>query len=165
MRLGVRERTGIQRQRGIWLRCFLGATWIWLLLWIMAAASVHAQIDVSKPERLTHVEGYVVNSVGKPVGNVEVTLVRDEAVAFRTRTDSAGAFHFDHVSGKFVFRVARSDFAPAVREITVQPEIVTYLARRKLYVIVGPGACMDECSSIFTNKHEFDRAIKKNSRH
>jgi hypothetical protein len=125
----------------------------------------HAQPDVPKPIHLTHVAGYVLYSLGKPVVNTEVTLVRDETVAFRTRTDRAGAFHFDHVSGRFMFRVARTEFAPAAREVNVRAEIATYLQRKKLYVIVGPGACMDECSSVLTSKSEFDRAIKRNSRH
>jgi hypothetical protein len=131
----------------------------------LAVRSAHAQIDVPRPIHLTRVAGYVVNSLGKPVVNLEVTLVRDETIAFRTRTDSAGAFHFDHVTGRFMFRVARTEFAPAAREVNVRAEIATYLQRKKLYVIVGPGACMDECSSVLTSKSEFDRAIKKNSRH
>ncbi|HEY1984016.1 MAG TPA: carboxypeptidase-like regulatory domain-containing protein [Terracidiphilus sp.] len=125
---------------------------------------MYAQIDVPKALHLTHVGGYVVNSQGKPVVNVEVTLVRDDTVAFITRTDAAGAFDFDHVSGKYWLRVARSEYAPAVREVTIQNELVTYLERKKLYVIVGPGACMDECSSVFTSKHEFDQAIRKKNR-
>jgi hypothetical protein len=131
----------------------------------LAVGSAHAQPDVPKPMHLTHVAGYVVNSLGKPVVNAEVTLVRDETVAYRTRTDSSGAFHFDRVSGRFIFKVARTEYAPAAREVNVRAEIATYLQRKKLYVIVGPGACTDECSSVLTSKSEFDRAIKRNSRH
>jgi hypothetical protein len=165
MRPAVSGKAGIQRQRGFWLRCFLSASWQAALLSMGSGSSLDAQIDVPGPLHLTHVGGYVVNSLGKPVVNTEITLVRDETVAYRTRSDSAGAFHFDHVSGKFTFRVARTEYAPAAREINVRAEIVTYLQRKKLYVIVGPGACMDECSSVLTSKSEFDRAIKKNSRH
>ncbi len=146
------------------LRCFLGSTWHLLLLIGLLSVSLHAQVEIPKALHLTHVGGYVVNSHGKPVVNVEVTLVRDDKVAFRTRTDGAGAFDFDHVSGKFWLRVARSDFAPAAREVTVQSELVTYLERKKLYVVVGPGACMDECSSVFTSRNEFDQAIRKLNR-
>ncbi len=139
-----------------------------LLLFVFAAIqplAFHAQIDIEGPIHLTHVDGYVVNTKGKPLVNGEVTLVRDETVAFRTRTDSHGAFNFEHVSGKYWFRVARTDNAPAAREIDVTDEIATLLQRKKLYVIVGPGACMDECSSVTTSKHEFDRAIRKQNRH
>jgi hypothetical protein len=128
-------------------------------------SSLYAQIDVAKPIQLTRVSGYVVNSFGKPVINAEVTLVRDETVAFRTRTDGRGAFRFDHVRGRYWFRVGRTEYAPAAQEVKVADVLVTYLERKKLYVIVGPGACMDECSSVFTSRHEFDRAIQKKNRH
>ena len=150
---------------GLWLRCFLGLTLTLPLLGAALCGSMQAQIDVEKPIHLTHVEGYVVNTQGKPLVNAEVTLVRDETVAFRTRTDGAGAFNFEHASGKYWFRVARTENAPAAREVDVTDEIATFLQRKKLYVIVGPGACMDECSLVTTNKHEFDRAIRKQNRH
>ena len=163
MSLAGRRAMGIPRQRGFWLRCFLGAAWQLLIFGI--GGSLQAQMDVAGPLRLTHVEGFVVNSVGQPVANTEVTLNRDGTAAFKTRTDAVGGFHFDHVSGRFWLRVARSQYAPAAREVNVQTELVTALRRKKLYVIVGPGACMDECSSVFTSKHEFDRAIKNKNRH
>ncbi len=161
----VRKGVDSERAAGLWLRCFLGLT---LTLWLLGVAlcgSLQAQIDVEKPIHLTHVEGYVVNTQGKPLVHAEITLVRDETVAFRTQTDGAGAFNFEHVSGKYWFRVARTDNAPAAREVDVTDEIATFLQRKKLYVIVGPGACMDECSLVTTNKHEFDRAIRKQNRH
>ncbi len=136
-----------------------------LLLFSAICGPLYARIDVAKPIQLTHVSGYVVNSFGKPVSNAEVTLVRDETVAFKTRTNSAGAFHFDHVRGHYWFRVGRTEYAPAAQEVTVADVLVTYLERKKLYVIVGPGACMDECSSVFTSRHAFDRAIQKRNRH
>jgi hypothetical protein len=160
MRRAMSEETGIQPQRGFWLRCFLGWTWPLLLL----TGSLRAQVDIPKALHLTHVGGVVVNSRGRPVVNVEVTLVRDDTVAFRTRTDGNGAFDFDRASGRYWFRVARSEYAPAATEVSVQSELVTYLERKKLYVIVGPGACMDECSSVFTKKHDFDQAIRKKNR-
>jgi hypothetical protein len=165
MRSAVRERTGIQRQRGFWLRCFLSGAWLLALLSLTWCSSLRAEIDVPKPLHLTHISGIVVNSVGKPVVSVEATLVQDDRVIFTTRTSSTGSFRFDHVHGRFLLRVARSEYAPAVREVYVASEIVTYLKRRNLFVIVGPGACTDACSSVFTSRSEFDRAIKKNSRH
>ena len=54
---------------------------------------------------------------------------------------------------------------PQLREIVVTDEVVTALERKKLYVILGPGACQDECSLILTSKHDFDREIRKRNRH
>jgi hypothetical protein len=151
----------IQRQRGFWLRCFLSAT----LLLLAGVEPVLAQVDIPKPERLTHVEGVVVNPDGHPAANVPVKLFRDEKVAAETRTDNAGAFEFEHVKGPFQLRVERTQYAPAARDIVVTDEIVTHLERKKLYVILGPGACQDECSAVLTSKREFDRTIRQKNRH
>ena len=64
-----------------------------------------------------------------------------------------------------MFKVARSEFAPAARSIVVRDELVTYLQKKKLYVILGPGACADACSSVLTSKQEFDHIIQKKTRH
>ena len=158
------SRIGFPKQRGNWLRYFLGAT-ICVSAFLGGVRPIDAQIYIPKPERLTHVEGIVVNSSGHPAEGLEVTLTRDEKVVFRTQTDKSGEFRFEHVSGSYSLRVARSEYAPATREIAVTDEIVTQLERKKLYVILGPGACKDACSSVLTSKKDFDRAIRENNRH
>jgi hypothetical protein len=130
-----------------------------------AGSAALAQVAVDKPLHLARVEGYVVDVTGKPVVHADVTLVKDETVAYKTTTDNSGAFHFDHVLGHYWFRVARTQNAPAAREIHVGDLVESYLERKKLYVIVGPGACADACSSIFTSKHEFEKAIKNKNKH
>ena len=164
MRCGVRKSAIASRAAGLWLRCFLGGA-MWTLLCFGVASPLIAQVDIPGPERLTHVEGYVVNTSGHPAADLEVTLTRDEKVVFRSRTDKSGAFRFENVSGQYVFHVKRSEYSPAVRDIVVTDEIVTHLERKKLYVILGPGACMDACSSVLTSKRDFDRAIREKSRH
>ncbi|MGA8743237.1 MAG: carboxypeptidase-like regulatory domain-containing protein [Terracidiphilus sp.] len=114
---------------------------------------------------MSHVDGYVVNPVGRPVVDVEITLVRDDKVAYQTKTDKSGEFRFDHVKGQFTFRVARTEYAPAIQEIVVTDEVVTALERKRLYVILGPGACKDACSSVMTSEKEFDRAIRERTKH
>jgi hypothetical protein len=164
MRFGLRKSANVSKAAGLWLRCFLGGV-IWTLLCLTSANSFGTQIEIPKPERLAHVDGYVVNGAGHPAADVEVTLTRDEKVVFRTQTDKSGEFRFEHVSGPYLFRVKRSEYAPAAREIVVTDEIVTNLQRKKLYVVLGPGACMDECSSVLTSKKDFDRVIREKNRH
>ena len=154
----------LARPAGPWLRCFLGAAF-WMLMCVAVAGTSSAQVDIPGPERLGHVEGYVVNPVGHPAVDVAVTLSRDGKVSFQTRTDKDGRFRFEHVKGPYTFQVARTQYAPAVREIVVTDEVVTALERKKLYVILGPGACADECSLILTNKRDFDRTIRKRNKH
>jgi hypothetical protein len=138
---------------------------IWLLVCAASVRSLKAQIEIPGPERLSHVEGYVADPVGHPAPNLEVTLVRDDKVAYQTKTDKSGAFRFEHVSGHFMLRVARSEYSPAMQEIVVTDEIVTTLERKKLYVMLGPGACQDACSSVFTSKRDFDKAVREKNRH
>ena len=164
MSLARSGRIGISKQRGFRLRCFLGAA-TWMLMCMAGSRPLNAQIDIPGPERLSHVEGYVVNPVGGPATDLEVSLVRDDKVAYQTKTGKSGEFRFEHVSGHFTLRVARSEFSPATQEIVVTDELVTTLERKKLYVILGPGACQDACSSVFTSKREFDRAIREKNKH
>jgi hypothetical protein len=152
------ERIGISKQRGFWLRCFLGAAF----LCVTVCGVLQAQVEVDKTEHIAKAEGLVVNSEGKPVTHVEVVLAQDGKPVYTTRTDDRGAFGFDHASGRYTFRVARTaEYAPAVRDVVVNFEIASSVERKKLYVIVGPGACEDACSSVFTSKSEFKKAIKK----
>jgi Carboxypeptidase regulatory-like domain len=164
MKRRVRVNANLARAAGLWLRCFLsGALVIWLCL--SSTRPLKAQIDIRGPERLSHVEGYIVNPLGHPVADLEVALVRDNKVVFRTKTGKSGEFRFDRAAGQFTFRVERSEYSAAIREIVVTDEIITTLERKKLYVILGPGACKDECSSVLTSKRDFDRAIRKKNKH
>jgi hypothetical protein len=60
--------------------------------------------------------------------------------------------------------IEKSDYSQLSREVIVG-EMVTLLGKKTLYVIAGPGACTDDCSSIFTSKSEFDRTIRRNTRY
>jgi hypothetical protein len=159
------ERTGNSQQRGYWLRCFLEQAFLVAILLLTVCAPALAQLETPSPIRLVHVEGKVVNSEGNPAANLEVTLSKDDKVIFSTRTNQSGNFRFDRISGIFMFKVARSEFAPAARSIVVRDELVTYLQKKKLYVILGPSACADACSSVLTSKQEFDHIIQKKTRH
>ncbi|MGA2249491.1 carboxypeptidase regulatory-like domain-containing protein [Terracidiphilus sp.] len=129
----------------------------------MVCVAAHAQqLEKDGPIRLTHVEGVVVTGRGAPAANVEVTLSQDDKVRMSTHTDQSGKFHFGHVDGDYMFRVARTLNAPAAHEIVVRAELATYIERKKLYVVLGPGACADECSLVVTSKDEFEHAIRKN---
>ena len=155
------RKIGVPKQRGIWLRYFLGA----ILCWAGGASLLNAQLDVPGPERLTHVQGLIVNDAGHPMPNLPVTLLRDDKIAYETKTDVSGQFRFDHVSGRYTFKVARSQYAAASREIAVTDEVVTALERKKLYVILGPSQCEDACSWVLASKREFDRELRHTTKH
>jgi hypothetical protein len=146
------------------LRCFLGRALQIAFISVVVCGTSRAQLEIAGPIRLSSVKGLVVNSWGKPVANIEVTLSQDGKVALKTHTDQAGAFEFDRAGGDYLFQVARSEYAPASRQIVARIELITLLERKKLYVILGPGACTDACSSVLTSKHEFDQALRKLNR-
>lgn len=152
---------GFRNQRGFWLRCFLTVA----LLLPVSTPSRASQLDLPKPERLTHVQGIVVDPEGHPAADLSIKLLRDDKAVAETHTDKSGTFEFERVpSGLYLFRVARSNFAAAARDIVVTDEIVTHLERKKLYVVLGPGACQDECSAVLTSKKDFDKALRRNRR-
>ncbi len=107
MKRRATHRQILARPAGPWLRCFLSAAF-WMLVYVTIAGTSSAQVDIPGPERLGHVEGYVVNPVGHPAVDVEVTLSREGKIAFQTRTDKTGWFRFEHVRGQYTFQVART---------------------------------------------------------
>jgi hypothetical protein len=120
---------------------------------------------VEGPLHVAHIQGIVVNGRGKPVAGAKVTLERAEKVAYETKTDDSGRFDFDHVSGQYLLHVNRTEYAGASREVIVGEALMTVMRRNTIYVIAGPGACTDDCSSVFASKSEFDRIIKRNNGH
>jgi hypothetical protein len=98
------------------------------------------------------------------VANADVSLIKDDRLAYATHTDAAGRFALDHVDGHWVFRVKTPGYSIAARNIVVEFEM-SALARKQLYVVLGPGACSDDCSSVFTSKGDFDRLIRRNTQH
>ena len=143
----------------------------WRILTIVAMAAMsicaaaYAQLDVPGPTHLWRLKGMVADGLGKPMENVEVTLVRNERVLHTTRTDARGRFAFDHVSGRYWVRMHPKNFSMVSREVIVGDEALMLLRRKGFYVVLGPGACEDDCSSVFTSKGDFDKAIRKKTQH
>ncbi len=130
-----------------------------------AACSAHAQLDVPGPMHLAHVHGVYVNAKGDPIQGAEVTLQRNDKVLYTTRTDGGGRFAFQRVTGHFSLRANMKGYSPLDREVIVGLDAVMYLRNETLYVIAGPGACTDDCSSVFTSKSKFQQAIRRNKEH
>jgi hypothetical protein len=114
---------------------------------------------------LWRIHGFFVNPFGKPIENVEVTLMRDGAVSYQTKTDGAGRFAFDHVYGRYSLHIEKSnDYSQLSREVIVG-EAATVLRSNTLYVIAGPSACTDDCSSVYTKKGDFEKVVRRNTEH
>jgi hypothetical protein len=131
---------------------------------IAASAPSFANVESQPPIHLWRLHGLLVTPEGKPLPNVSVTLSRDNKPVAKTTTDTKGEFAFDHVYGHFQLHIDRTKYSPLDREVVVGIETAE-LARKMLYVIAGPGACADDCSSVFTSKSEFQRKIRENTTH
>jgi flagella basal body P-ring formation protein FlgA len=124
-----------------------------------------AQLTPEGPLHVARFQGIVVNSHGNPVAGAKVTLARGEgeAIVHETTTDNSGKFRFDHVSGQYLLHVDRTENAGASREVVVEEILPVLMLKNAIYVIVGPGACSDDCSSVLASKSEFDRILKRNN--
>ena len=150
-------------RRGHWLRCFLTRTICVAILIAVICGVSHAQLDPQGPTHLWHLHGVVVNGTGKPAAGETVNLVRDEKVLYSTKTDASGRFEFKHVSGHYWLRMHPVASSIVNRPVIVGDEALMYLKKKAFFVILGPGACTDDCSQVFTSKGDFDKAIKRNT--
>jgi hypothetical protein len=139
-----------------------------LLNFLLLAASAlvaHAQVAGPEPYHLAHLRGFFVDEKGNPISNAAVTLDQNDKVVYSTQTNSSGRFEMKHVDGRYWLHVHSNGYSTVNREVIVGVEALTYLHSETLYIIAGPGACSDDCSSIFTSKTQFDHAIRKNTAH
>src|SRR6476646_9393497 len=99
---------GTSKQRGSWLRCFLGRALFAMALGILASAVAWAKVEPPGPLHLWRLHGFFMDRAGKAIENVEVTLVRDGTIHYKTKTDAAGEFAFDHVAGRYQLHIDKS---------------------------------------------------------
>jgi hypothetical protein len=112
---------------------------------------------------LWRVHGFFMSAAGRPIENVEVSLTRDGEARYRTRTDASGQFAFDHVYGHYTLHIEKArDYSQLSRDVVIG-EAAEMLKRSTLYVIAGPDACTDDCSSVFTSRSEFEKAVRRNT--
>jgi hypothetical protein len=165
MTLAICKKAGISKQRGFWLRCFLGRACFAMAVLLGLAGFAWAKVEPPGPLHLWRLHGFFTDRSGKPIGNAEVTLIRNGATLYQTKTDGSGRFAFDHVYGRYSLHIEKAkDYSELSREVIVG-EAATVVRSHQLYVIAGPGACTDDCSSVFTSRSEFDRTVRRNIGH
>jgi hypothetical protein len=154
---------GVSKQRGFWLRCFLSAALLAMIL--NGVRKTSAQIDPPRPYHLSHLRGVFVDAKGNPIEGAAVTLDQDDQVKYSTRTDRTGRFEIKHVYGHYWLHVDSKGYSTLGREVLVGLDGLSYLHTSTLYMIAGPGACTDDCSSVFTSRSKFDQALRRNTGH
>jgi hypothetical protein len=153
----------VLKRRGFWLRYFLGSAWLVAACCSAAVCFSQARIQGPEPIHLWRLHGLYVNETGDPIGNVKVALSNNGRIVATSDTDAAGRFEFSHVSGHFTLQIAKSsDHSSLMREVIVGVETATIIGSQTIYVIAGPAACSDDCSSVFTSKGDFEKAVRRN---
>ena len=165
MTIAGNGRFGFHRQRGFWLRYFLGAAKLVALAIVSSLPVVHAQITIHKPLHVSRVQGIVANKSGEPISNAEITLLREGSLTLKSHTDESGQFKIGSAAGPLLLRVSASGYSPLARDLIVETTTDALSRTSQVYVMLGPAACSDECSLLFTNRKYFDRAVRLNTGH
>ncbi len=126
-----------------------------------AGVAVRAQIEAPRPYHVSRLRGLYVDYKGNPIPGATVTLDQDDVVKYSTQTDRAGRFEIRHALGRYSLHVDKKGYSTVDRQVVVGLEAVTYLHGSTLYVIAGPGACTDDCSTVFTSRGKFEKAIRR----
>ena len=146
------------------LRCFLRNAFFLAIFSLAAVGLSWATVEGPGPLHVWRLHGFYVNATGSPIAGIEVTLVRDGRVFYKTRTDGSGRFAFQHVSGRYFLSIDKAgDRSQLSREVIVGLETATALRGNTIYVIAGPGACSDDCSAVYTSKSDFEKAVRRNA--
>jgi hypothetical protein len=161
MTFGVSERIGIPKQRGFWLRCFLGFGSMPVIFFAFAVGNAHGQVVVLKPLYLSHAYGYVLSETGNPLTKVQVALGSGAQPSEAVVTDAKGHFDFSDAKGEYLLHVRIPGSAGANRQVIVGAGVFAFFHRGPLYIMIKPEVCEDCVSPIFTNKKQFDRAMRE----
>jgi hypothetical protein len=166
MNFAMRDNPGIQNQRGFWLRCFLGRACLAMAVMAAVAGLAWGKVEPAGPLHLWSLHGFYMTPAGKPIENAEIALQRDGKVVDKITTDVSGRFAFDHIHGRYTLHIDKSsNYSLLSREVIVGLEAAMMLRNNTLYIVAGPGACTDDCSSVYTSKYEFEKAVHRNTEH
>src|SRR5450631_730853 len=154
------RRTIFATTAGLWLRCFLSAGSIVVIVFVFAVENAFGQIVILKPLHLSRVYGYVLCETGNPLMGVQVALASGAQPSEAVVTDAKGYFDFSDARGEYLLHVRMPGTASANRQVIVGADVRAH--RGPLYILIKPGACEDCVSPIFTNRKQFDRAVREN---
>jgi hypothetical protein len=153
------------RQRGFWLRCFLGTTVSICLARAIVGDLALAQLDIQKPLRLGSASGYVTDEVGKAVPAARIRLTRGGETVFQTYTDQEGWFEIRGAHGEFWLEVDTAAYSEWSRQARIGLGLRLFAPGRDVFVMLRRGACSDCTDLAFTSKKQFFKAIWWNTGH
>jgi len=157
MTIWLQNRLGNQRQRGFWLRYFLGLAVLVVPTVVAPVASGQADC-FSKTLSVAEVEGQVVDPSGVPIPNAELSLTRNSDMAIFDTTDSSGNFSFSTPDGEFWISASALGFAPMKTAVHVRKGPARGSDPSPLVLILGVGI-FQPCPPATTSRKELTRII------
>jgi hypothetical protein len=171
MTFAASERIGISRQRGFWLRCFLGSRFalFMLILGVLTSGVLHAQATYDcfyvKTTKVAHLRGEVVDQAGHPVEGAKVELLKkgaNDALASE-QSGEGGQFQFDEPGGQYLLHVAARGFQPAGLNVRVDHGFFSFFNTRRLYVVLTAGGAAQACPAEITSKRKLREYVRDNA--
>ena len=158
MTVTLSTNTAFQRQRGFWLRCFLGS-----LVVLLSCAVLAQALSCVSPGNLTvaTVEGLVTDLSGEPLSGAVVSLTAESGAQLKATTATSGHFHFNADPGSYRLQAFVPNFQSIATTITVVPATSSSHART-LYILLGLHGSY--CSTITTSKKQFDKTVRANKK-
>ncbi len=159
---------GISKQRGIWLRCFLGIKHLFgvlvpIALLIQVSATCGAQC-VYPTIRVSRAGGAVFDRMGEAISGADVNLKNGGQVVASTKTDEAGGFFIAATPGTYDLNVNARGFTPGFVRVDVGIDLVRALKPAHLWMILDVGSTTDACTFISTSHRQFKKAVQENTR-
>jgi hypothetical protein len=163
MIVAARQTFGISKQRGFWLRCFLGVGLIAVCTFALAVQSAQSQFKYMKPLHLAHAYGYVLDESGKPLVGIQVAPASGGPPSLAMNTDGKGYFDFPEAKGEYLLHVKIPGFVSMDRRVILGAGPRGPLYRGPVYVMMKSNKCKECTSEVFTSKEQFDRAVRENA--
>ncbi len=164
MTFAMQERIGISKQRGFWLRCFLGGVIVILAGMGPVAVSSHAQC-VERTIRVSRIQGLVLDSYGSPIPNVMIELKSEDKIVATATADETGRFSIPAPPGKYELVAKARGFDTTHASLDLGNDLVRAFRPTRLFMILDVGkATLDQCSFTTTSRRQFDKVIRENTR-
>ncbi len=162
----VQKRLGSSRQRGFWLRCFLGVIGLGLSSSVLSLQMAHAQgiVDCVYPGRVSvsRVRGRVFDPFGAALPGVAIKLADEQSLTLETTADGWGRFHFSASPGKYSFEATLPMFQTSRAQLIVGEDLIGLVRHSELYVILGLSG--SECAWATTSQKEFKQIVSSNKK-
>jgi hypothetical protein len=139
MRSLLQERSGNSRQRGFWLRCFLGGITILFALVSCPSENARANVCVYKTLHVIQTRGHVTDYSGKSIPDAKLTFKNDGKTVLESSADQEGNFNVKVPKGKYELRVESPGFAPGYAYLQVGFGFRTFFRSKSILMRLSPG--------------------------